>query len=62
MTDKLKSREIFVCPVKLSFLFYCVNRNFRETTKWCVFQEKTWINDDILCSMPLGIVDDFVLH
>ena len=34
MTDKLKTREIFVCPV--NYPFYCVNRNLRETTKWPV--------------------------
>ena len=44
-----------------NYLFYCVNRNLRETTKWCVFQEKTWTNKDIF-SMHHGIVDDFVLH
>ena len=51
MIDKLKSREFFVCPVKLSF--YCVHFNLRETIKWCVFQEKTWINNDIFFSVPL---------
>ena len=61
MSDKLKPREILICPVKLSF--YYVNRNLRETTKWRVFQEKTldqyWY---IFFSMPLGIADDFDLH
>ena len=56
----LKSREIFVCPVKLSF--YCVHRNLRETRKWCVFQKKTWVSNDIFFFMPLGIVGDFILH
>ena len=59
MIDNLKSREIFVCPVKLSF--YCVDRNLRETTKRCVLQEKTWINNDIF-SMPLRIVGDFIKY
>ena len=58
MIDKLKSREIFVYPVKLSF--YCVHRNLRETTKWCVLQEKTWINNDIIFSMSLRNVCDFI--
>ena len=59
MTDKLKSHKIFICPVKLSF--YCVNRNLSETTKRCVFQEKTWVNNDIFFSMLLGCVGDFVI-
>ena len=53
MTDKLKSCEFFVCPVKLSF--YCVHRNLRETTKWCVFQEKTWINNYIFFPYPFAL-------
>ena len=60
MIDKLKSREIFVCPVKLSF--YCVHRNLRETIKWCVFQEKTWIRNDIFFHAPSQIVGDFILQ
>ena len=55
MIDKLKSHEIVVCPVKLSFLF-CKSQ-FERTRKWCVFQEKAWINNDIF--FP---VDDFILH
>ena len=54
MSDKFKTREILVCPVKLFFYY----ENWRETTKWCVFQEKTWISDDIIFAMPLGIVGD----
>ena len=46
----------------LFLVFYCVNRNLREKTKWCVFHEKTWINNDIYFSMPLVIVGDFVLQ
>ena len=54
MSDKLKPREILVYPVKLS-LFY-VNRNLRETTKWCVFQEKSGISNDIIFPRPLVLL------
>ena len=60
LTDKLKSREIFVCPVKLSFSL-CKSQFERNIKVVCVSREKTWINNDIF-SMLLGIVGDFVSH
>ena len=53
MSDKLKFRESLVCPVKMHF--YYVNRNLRETTKWSVFREKTWISNDIIFPCPLAL-------
>ena len=62
MSDKLKPREILICPVKLSF--YYVNRNSveRNNKVACVSREDFGSVLVYFFSMSLGIAGDFDLH